>query len=85
MPYDINLITRIASNDWGSDGHHHSWLDVSEIDSLEKLLTEFFDDTYYFEDIFGNLFDDDWSGLYKNKDSYPKEIEDARFVFWFDN
>lgn len=73
IPDDITVITRISLNDWSVDGHTHSYLNGEEIRKLATL--------HLMED-FGYFFDWDWSDWLRHKST---EVEDIRFVFWFDN
>ena len=36
LPDDISNITRIDSEQWGIDGHHHSWLSGEEFNKLHQ-------------------------------------------------
>jgi len=80
LPNDISLITKIDADQLGKDGHSHSWLGIEEIRQLQKEigLTNF-SETYPF--LFGYLFYD----LTSIQAEISPTIEDARFVFWFDN
>ena len=92
LPEDISYVVRRASEDWGSDGHSHSWLCSDEI----RQLREWYDGWRYDPDgkplwcqktlhhhalhcyCEGGYFDD------VEEDRHPW-IKAARFVFWFDN
>lgn len=87
-PSDISDVTKIDLERWDSDGHSHSWLNAEELDVLTdwyrgrcKNLGYYPD---YIENQFGYLFGNSWAFKKYPKD-YPKEIEDVRAVFWFDN
>ena len=96
LPEDMSAITNIDANRWFNEigAHSPSWLSSSEF----KVIYEFHDSLYDLENygesvkwrqidevqygyLFGNRFKDFESG----SEGYPKEIEDFRLVFWFDN
>lgn len=70
LPEDVAAVTGVASRHYGNDGHSHSWLSHAEVCGLEKE----------FRPLFGYLFGNYWSDR-----TLPKEVEDVRLVFWFDN
>jgi len=98
FPKDASLVTKVAYEYMKEDAHSPSWLNSNEIIKLEKWLDkkqqeakeedediEFFQydleytilNTYFF----GNSF----TGWKQEPFTKPSEIEDVRFVFWFDN
>jgi len=85
LPNDISTVTKIDVDRWGSDGHSHSWFGVDEIEELSgwKKVGDPLDLEYKILRtwLFGNSF----SGFKKYRAEYPKEINDIRFVFWFDS
>ena len=91
LPEDISALTRLDAKKWEGDAHSHSWLNAKEIEDLaEWVKTELrrigWDIPAFWEgDQFGYLFGNFWSQFLKYRSDYPKEIEDIRFVFWFDN
>lgn len=82
LPKDITDITRMSAVMYGSDGHTHSWLNADEIAELEKWLEE--RQGSRFNRPFGYLFGNGWGDFKESPGDYPQEIEDIRFVFWFD-
>lgn len=83
VPRDITFLTLLDFERWDYDMHSASWFGVEEIKELE----EWFESTRYeipqrwLEHHFGYLFGNAW-----RPKKYPTfEIEDVRFVFWFDN
>lgn len=51
-----------------------------------QILEGVYGKLYYFpEDILGYLFGNSWSDFTGHREDYPTEIEDLRWVFWFDN
>lgn len=78
LPKDISDLARIHTDDWGGDGHSHSWGLLSEIGGLfvahytpQKALTE---DRYKAVlELFGVPF------------MSPDNLDQLRLVYWFDN
>lgn len=93
IPTDLSFTTDFECKRWDADGHSHSWFGIEEITQLaeyvETELVEKRDCKYLMFEytilkgsyLCGNSF----AGLLKYPDDYPKEIQDVRFVFWFDN
>lgn len=88
MPGDIAPLTREMAEDWGSDGHSHSWSSVGEmvaafvehaLDDDEKVnLTEL--------RMNGGTSVREFAGRYFGLDlDRQNGTEDYRFVYWFDN
>lgn len=95
LPDDISLVTKVAANQMGLDGHTHSWLSSSEFKEVYYFHKALYDqdtredstkwwevDVAQYGYLFNNGFEDFEPG---NSDIYPKELEDFRLVFWFDN
>ena len=85
LPEDLTYMTRFDANYWESDGHSHSWLNLREIQLLEEWWKQnraaffearFLSSTY----LFGNSF----SSFKEYPDTNRANVEDVRFVFWFD-
>jgi hypothetical protein len=82
---DMTTITRFDMERAFSDWHHFSWFNKNEIEKFSEEITKSFikDNGYPVDleqDIFHlYLFGDDFHGPYRN------EIQDVRFIFWFDN
>lgn len=85
LPDDLSAVTAIAAADWEPDGHSHSWLDFEEIKKLRVYSIA--------NQLIGK---DDWQpcfGYYREElweDFIPetikgRQVQDVRFVFWFDN
>lgn len=87
LPQDVTEFTKFCSDYDGDDGHTHSYLTLDEIVILEKWLEERLGDkSWRIEiDYWGYLFGNSWGGFLTDPKSYPEELEDVRFVFWFDN
>jgi|APSaa5957512535_1039671.scaffolds.fasta_scaffold286274_2 hypothetical protein len=84
LPSDPSLVTALDAKTWGGDGHSHSWLGAAEIVALEEWLRLNCDDMFP-ERQWGYLFGNSWGGFSRWPDERPKEVEDVRFVFWFDS
>jgi len=86
LPANITEIVRFDRDYWGVDGHSDSWLGVEDIQELYRFyLTLPGQDNLDWHRVFGYLFGNGWEYLKKYPKSYPKELEDFRLVFWFDN
>lgn len=93
LPEDLSVITAMSYKSWGSDAHTPSWFNLEEIKLLSKWLKKREEEVkpqwpgYGLEHAILNcyLFGCSFSGLKEYPEDYPKEIEDVRFVFWFDN
>jgi len=83
LPDDMTLITRMDADEWKYDGHSYSWFGPEEIKTLSKWMVAQRDDwpSYDLEHGWvGYLFGNGWSSWEENP-----QIEDIRFIFWFDN
>lgn len=94
LPDDISIVTKIAANHMGVVGHTHSWLTSSEFKVIYEFHKSLYDLEKYGESVnwwkidedqYGYLFENGFEGFEPGSESYPKEIEDFRLVFWFDN
>jgi hypothetical protein len=87
LPDDMSFMTRFAARWWQVDGHSHSWLGAEEIHKLYELIQDKVDLSRDFGYCFGGY----WSGFHEYRNNLeegcgiPNEVEDVRFVFWFDN
>lgn len=87
VPHDMSIVTAISHENWMDDGHSHSWLDAQEICALEDWYREKIQGEWEdrFDSQFGCLFGNQWSDFVRYRNEVPEQIEDIRFVFWFDN
>ena len=93
MPTDCSFTTGFEHDRWGVDGHSHSWFGIEEIKQLaeyaEQELSQIHGGRsliFEYDILKGSyLCGNSFAGLLKYPDDYPKEIQDVRFVFWFDN
>jgi hypothetical protein len=87
LPIDLSIITKIDWEIWETDAHDTSWFNVDEIKILEEYLEKdkdlWWKENYMY--IWGYLFGNRFGDLFTYKNDYPKEIEDVRLIFWFDN
>lgn len=95
LPTHLNAVTQYDADRWGSDGHSHSWLGIEEIVLLKDWLKtepKLYNGIYEHPDLehevlhcyfFGNSF----TGIKRYPTDYVSrpELQDVRFVFWFDN
>lgn len=92
VPGDVSAVTRIDLERWSTDAHSHSYLDAEEISRLSEWVEsrERANNVtiWFFEHVFMGgqyLFSNKFGGLHKYRSEMPSEVEDVRFVFWFDN
>jgi len=88
LPDDITETTRIHANNWGIDGHSHSWLNSYEIGLVIKFHESQVEEKerYRIEHYqWGYLFGNSWTSFHKYRNEYLPEIDEFRLVFWFDN
>jgi hypothetical protein len=77
LPEDMTFETKFAYDWWGGGMHSESWLNAEEIAKLCKWWRE--NTSECLEHMFGYVIGSDWDVI---RDT---EIEDIRWVFWFDN
>ncbi len=88
LPGDISVSTRFDADQWGSDGHSHSWLSATEAGEVQQWHEEACLERHHpplFGYLYGNSID-----CYTVPDSDSARLrklgfQDARIVFWFDN
>lgn len=84
LPIDISVIADLDYKRMEGDAHSMSYLNRFEISQLERIISE--DNKEFLNPVnFGYLFGNGYGEYDKYREDYPKEIEDIRFVFWFDN
>lgn len=76
IPDDVSDLTQLRLDDWGSDGHSHSW------DYLEDVLGIFAAHLLPENILDANRVDKTLE-LFGNPDRV--DLEDLRIVYWFDN
>lgn len=90
LPNDISLITKIDSKCYDSNGHSHSWLSSTEFKQLYEYQKQHYilsgmDWMKFDSEQYGYLFSNGFESFESGAKGYPKEIQDFRLVFWFDN
>lgn len=86
IPAALSEITMIHYKRWKSDMHHKSWFNQLEIkQTIDFLQKNHEGDKFILKDIIGFLFGNEYQHLHKYKDDFPEEIQDVRWIFWFDN
>jgi hypothetical protein len=90
LPDDLTIPTAINWESWDLDAHHVSWMNPTEVAELYAKCRELDVFTgrmkdWGFSDSFGWLFGNGYNSFLKYPEDYPKQIEDFRWVFWFDN
>lgn len=86
LPEDITFITKFDYSREGNNNHDASWFNLQEIQLLEEWWKGqswyvFGHVDTYFDEYFGYLFSNGF-----NEDTLKiNNLQDARFVFWFDN
>ena len=92
LPNDASDITKADYNSWSGDAHSASWLDSVEVAELchraEAVgLVQQSCDPYPPRFARSRFGDGDYAtaGIGGDCACWPDEIEDFRFVFWFDN
>jgi len=97
MPYDASLITRLDWQKWDGDAHslgvfYHK--EIMELEDRWKEIKESVDwkpERYTFiESQFGYFFSNGWGDKWRYPDveytlQQYAEIQDVRWIFWFDN
>ena len=79
LPKNLNIVTQMMVDEWDSDGHDHTWLTAKELDGLIDWVEKHIDNMWQHHHLgylAGNMF---------ASESRPVEIEDVRFICWFDN
>ena len=90
LPDDVTFTTKFDCEHWGPYGHSHSWLSSGEVGMLGVWYDAMIADTeqsriFGLSDRVGYLFGNSYKHFHKYREDFPSEVEDFRFVFWFDN
>jgi hypothetical protein len=86
LPCNISIITKIHYKHWESDAHSTTWLDAKEIKEMMDYIKKIPDEAFSIEHTeIGYLFGNGWGSFLKYREDYPEEVEDIRFICWFDN
>lgn len=86
LPEDASIITKMNYDEyWSGDAHSKSYLNSDELVILSASITDHLGLDLEHDILRCYLFGNSFDGFILYPKSYPKEIEDVRFVFWFDN
>lgn len=94
LPEDATELTKLHSEQYGVDGHSHSWLSAKEISELHKWLQDesipkewFRKDPWRFEhENFPYFMGNHLNGFFDYPEDWDRYgVEDVRHVFFFDN
>jgi hypothetical protein len=86
LPEDLSFLTNFFYQREKIDAHSESWLSAEEIAILgEWIKGQIWGANFRESQDFGWLFGNSWSSFLRYREDYPNEVEDIRFVFWFDN
>ena len=86
LPLDATFMTMFDYHRMEGDAHTASWLGGAEIEQLGEWWEKHRDEHGkhpFIESEFGYLFSNGWN-VQRYPNDYPKGVEDARWVFWFD-
>ena len=83
LPTDISKVVEAARRKVGVDGHSDSWLSYDEFVELREWFKEQTGHDFWDENF--DLFEMSLYTWRKYREYYPEQVEDVRFVFWFDN
>lgn len=89
LPEDVSVVTKFESDDYGVDGHTHSWLSATEAGEIQRWYEKHNPKPVHHPPLFGYLFGNHIDSYVR----FPEDgkrirelgYEDARVVFWFDN
>lgn len=90
LPADASDTTKWMAKQQGSDGHSHSYLTSTELTEVRKWgeaagRKAHAGGDWWFDGMFGYVCGNPLDGMAEYPASYPPDLEDVRFVFWFDN
>jgi hypothetical protein len=85
LPADISEVTRIDYSRMKEDAHTCSWLNASELREVIEWHKLQFEDSFRIYNEWGFICGNGWESFNEYRADYPEEIQDIRFVFWFDN
>ena len=86
VPDDASFMTRVHEKRRGEDAHTKTWLKASEIATVAewdraRCKRRGYGNAVWRGYLFGNAFE----YFERFRGDYPSELEDLRFVIWFDN
>ena len=88
LPEDASQLTRVSADEWGMDGHSHSYLSLTEFvsayaaatDQAPQLVEHRLHPTEQTQTWFNDI-----CTLITGFDIYDNRYDDFRICFWFDN
>jgi hypothetical protein len=83
LPDNLSVVTKLDYERMKDDAHSMSYYNSTLIYELEKAIED--NREFLFNSKFGYLFGNAYGQFINYPNDYPEEIEDIRFVFWFDN
>lgn len=85
LPEDISRVTQLTYKDWECDAHTESWIGATEIERVIRTFPDVITrrSRGYSASIF--LFRNYYEEFIRDREEFPKELQDVRWVFWFDN
>lgn len=83
LPRDCSITTAFCAG--RAKGHAHGWLNATEIETVFDFHRHITKNNMLAFEQWGYLFGNGWNNFLEFRDDFPKEIEDIRMVFWFDN
>ncbi len=84
IPRDSSFMTKFHADNYGEDGHSHSWLSRLEFSALIHHFKDDIDPSAQ-EQGKDYFFGNGWDLSRDNWNEYIPEVQDVRWVFWFDN
>ena len=89
FPDDASPLVQLSYKQWGETAHTPSWLNQKEIGELqEALIQEYGDDLDHdleYDILHCYAFGNSFASYGHDEDSRVEDVEEFRFVFWFDN
>lgn len=80
LPPDATETTKLYDKYWGEDGHSHIYLSREEVFKVEEFYRDYVGGHLTLEGRFGYLFGNEWTTK-----PHGIDLEDFRWIFWFDN
>lgn len=85
LPNDITDMVKFIYKQWENDAHSQSYLTSKEVIDLCQWIQESFINPNDILSSFGYLFGNYYKDFHLYHEDFPEELQDFRWVFWFDN